>query len=349
VSSMQAALLREFGSLEVAEVPVPEPGAGEVLVRVGACGICGTDLKIVAGAYRGTWPPALPFIIGHEWSGEVAALGPGTERSGLAVGDRVVAENHTGCGGCPMCRAGRYNLCERVREPGFKLYGHTAPGALAEYAVRPAVALHKVPPQVTDVSAALVNQGALTVHAARRARLGPGASAVVFGPGLLGLLMLQVARAAGATTVVVVGRGPRLDIARDLGASAVVDYSREDPVAGARAATGSRGADTVFDCSGNPAVVGQALRCARRGGTVALLGLAGGASAELPVDLVTLDELDVLGIRSSPNAYPAMIALLASGAIRTEPLTTHIYPLADVATAFGALERREAIRPILIP
>ena len=107
MSTMRAALLREFGSLDVAEVPVPEPGAGEVLVRVRACGICGTDLKIVAGAYRGTWPPALPFIIGHEWSGEVAALGPGTERSGLAVGDRVVAENHTGCGTCPLCRADR--------------------------------------------------------------------------------------------------------------------------------------------------------------------------------------------------------------------------------------------------
>jgi L-iditol 2-dehydrogenase len=265
------------------------------------------------------------------------------------VGDRVVAENHTGCGSCPMCRAGRYNLCERVREPGFKLYGHTAPGALAQYAVRPAVALHKVPATVSDTAAALVNQGALTVHAARRARLGPGASAAVFGPGLLGLLMLQVARAAGATNIIVVGRGPRLAIARDLGCTTVVDYSQADPVAGVRAATGGRGADCVFDCSGNPDVVGQALRCARRGGTVALLGLAGGATAELPVDLVTLDELDVLGIRSSPNAYPAMIALLASGAIRTEPLTTHIYPLADVATAFDALARREAIRPILTP
>ena len=349
MTTMQAAVLREFGSLEVAEVPVPEPGLGEVLVRVRACGICGTDLKIVAGDYRGTWPPALPFIIGHEWSGEVAALGPGTERSGLAVGDRVVAENHTGCGACPMCRAGRYNLCERVREPGFKLYGHTAPGALAQYAVRPAVALHKVPAAVSDTAAALVNQGALTVHAARRARLGPGASVAVFGPGLLGLLMLQVARAAGATSVIVVGRGPRLAIAAGLGATAVVDYSQQDPVAGVRAATGGRGADCVFDCSGNPAVVGQALRCARRGGTVALLGLAGGATAELPVDLVTLDELDVLGVRSSPGAYPAMIALLASGTIRTEPLTTHIYPLAEVATAFGALARREAIRPILTP
>jgi threonine dehydrogenase-like Zn-dependent dehydrogenase len=347
--TMRAALLREFGRLAVDEVPTPEPGPGEVLVRVRACGICGTDLKIVGGAYQGTWPPELPFIIGHEWSGEVAALGPGTGRSGLAVGDRVVAENHTGCGACRMCRAGRYNLCERVREPGFKLYGHTAPGALAEYAVRPAVALHKIPAQVSDLAAALVNQGALTVHAARRAPLGPGASVAVFGPGLLGLLMLQVARAAGATTVVVVGRGKRLAVARDLGCTGVVDYEQDDPVVGVRAATGGRGADCVFDCSGNPAVVGQLLRSTRRGGAVALLGLAGGAVAELPVDLVTLDELDVLGIRSSPNAYPAMIALLASGAVRTEPLTTHVYPLADVATAFDALARREAIRPILIP
>jgi L-iditol 2-dehydrogenase len=259
----------------------------------------------------------------------------------------VVAENHTGCGACPMCRAGRYNLCERVREPGFKLYGHTAPGALAEYAVRPAVALHPVPPQVSDVAAALVNQGALTVHAARRARLEPGSSVAVFGPGLLGLLMLQVARAAGATQIITVGRGKRLVTARELGSTEVVDYSAADPVAAVRAVAGGRGVDYVFDCSGNPAVLAQAMRAARRGGTVAVLGLAGGRSAELPVDPLVLDELNLLGIRSSPNAYPAMIALLASGAIATEPLTTHQYPLRDVAAAFGVLARREAIRPII--
>ena len=346
-AEMDAAVLRDFGELTLARVPVPEPGPGEVLCRVLACGICGTDLKIVAGDYRGTWPPALPFIIGHEWSGEVAALGPGTERSGLVVGDRVVAENHTGCGACPMCRAGRYNLCERVREPGFKLYGHTAPGALAEYAVRPAVALHTVPPEVSDVAAALVNQGALTVHAARRARLDPGSTVAVFGPGLLGLLMLQVARAAGATRLITVGRGKRLITARELGSTEVVDYSGTDPVAGVRAATGGRGVDCVFDCSGNPAVLAQAMRATRRGGTVAVLGLAGGRSAELPVDPLVLDELNLLGVRSSPNAYPAMIALLASGAVATGPLTTHQYPLREVATAFGVLQRREAIRPII--
>jgi L-iditol 2-dehydrogenase len=352
VSTMRAAVLREFGQLVVEDVAMPVPGPGEVLVRVRACGICGTDLKIVNGAYRGTWPPALPFIIGHEWSGEVAALGPDAEgldaeRSGLRPGDRVVAENHTGCASCPMCRAGRYNLCERVREPGFRLYGHTAPGALAEYAVRPAVALHRVPEEVSEVSAALVNQGALTVHAARRTGLGAGDSVAVFGPGLLGLLMIQVARAAGATDVIMVGRGRRLAVARELGCTAVVDYEQGDPVAGLRAATGGRGADHVYDCSGNTAVVGQALGAVRRGGSVALLGLAGGALAELPVDRVTLDELNVLGVRSSPNAYPAMISLLASGAIRTGPLTADRYPLSDVAAAFGALARRESIRPII--
>jgi len=348
VGTMRAAVLADFGSLDLAEVPVPVLEHGEVLCKVLACGLCGTDLKIVNGGFRGTWPPELPFVIGHEWSGQVVALGPGTERSGLAVGDRVVAENHAGCGACSLCRAGRYNLCERVREPGFKLYGHTAPGALADYAARPAVAVHKIPDSVSDTAGALVNQAALTVHAARRVNLRPGSSAVVFGPGLLGLLMLQVARAAGATTVITVGRGQRLTTALEVGASAVVDYEGGDPVAQVRALTGGRGADYVFDCSGNASVVEQLLRSARRGGSVALLGLTGGAVAQMPVDLLALDELDVLGVRSSPNAYPATIELIASGAIQTEPLTRDIYRLEDVAAAFAALESRSVIRPIVV-
>lgn len=346
--TMRAAVLAEYGRLTLADVPVPTPAFGEVLCRVSACGMCGTDLKIVNGGFKGTWPPALPFIIGHEWSGTIVEMGPGTERSGLAVGDRVVAENHAGCGACPMCRAGRYNLCERVREPGFKLYGHTAPGALAQFASRPAIATHRLPASVSDVAGALVNQAALTVHAARRANLRPGSSVAVFGPGLLGLLMLQVARAAGATSVVVVGRGARLTTAVELGATAVVDYEATDPVTEVRAFTRGRGVDYVFDCSGNAAVLEQLLRSVRRGGTVALLGLTGGAVAALPIDVLALDELDVLGVRSSPNAYPATIELIASGAIRTEPLTSHQYGLDDIGEAFAALESRAVIRPIVL-
>jgi L-iditol 2-dehydrogenase len=147
--------------------------------------------------------------------------------------------------------------------------------------------------------------------------------------------------------VLTVGRGPRLRLAAELGSDAVVDYQRDDPVAALRAATAGRGVDCVFECSGNPATVSQALAGVRRGGTVALLGLTGGAKVELEVDRLALDEIDLLGIRSSPNAYPAMIDLLATGAVTAKPLATHVYPLARVHEAFTALERREAIRPIL--
>lgn len=346
-TTMRAGVLRDFDDLAVEEVPTPDLGPGEVLIRVRACGLCGTDLKLVSGGFAGRWPPSLPFIIGHEWSGEVVALGDGVDDGRLAVGDRVVAENHIGCGRCPNCRAGRYNLCELAGTPGYKLYGHTAQGALAEYAVREAVMVHKIPDSVSFETAALINQGALTVHAFRRMGFQAGGTVAIFGPGLLGLLSAAVARASGASQIVMVGRGERLELAGRMGCDAVVDYEREDPVEGVRALTGGLGATYVLDCTGNPAVPGQALGVVRRGGKLALLGLTGGKMAEIPEDRLVLDEIDLLGIRSSPNAYPAMIALLGTGAIDLAPLVDDRYPLDRVSEAFAALEQRTAIRPII--
>src|SRR3990170_3532124 len=239
-SSMRAAVTRDWNEIRVEQVPVPDLEQGEVLVRVGACGICGTDLKIVAGVYEGSWPPALPFIQGHEWSGTVAALGEGIR--GLAVGDRVAAENHKGCGTCLNCRRGRYNLCEVARTLGkaYKLYGHTAQGAFAEYAARPAGLLHKLPEQVSFEEATIVNQGALGLHAIRRCRVEPGDTVAVIGPGLIGLITVQLAKATGATRVIVAGRGPRLELARELGADGVVDVSKVDTVEGVRELTHGR-------------------------------------------------------------------------------------------------------------
>lgn len=347
--TMKAAMLRDWNDLVVADVPIPTPGAGEVLVRVNACGLCGTDLKMVQGGFAGRWPPSLPFIIGHEWSGEVVELGGGLDPGDLdfEAGTRVVAENHAGCGACAMCRSGSYNLCERVKRPGYRLYGHTAPGALAEYAVRPATVLHPIPDEISDLAGALVNQGALTVHALRRLQFRAGSSVAVFGPGLLGLLSASVARAAGATTIIVVGRGRRLDLARQMGANAVVDYEAVDPVTGVLEHTEGRGVDYAFDCSGNPSVVPQALGSVRRGGKVAVLGLAGAQESSISPDRLVLDEIDLLGIRSSPNAYPAMIALMGSGAVDVSPIITHVYGIDEVDRAFQALKSREAIRPIV--
>src|SRR3990170_7483370 len=237
-TTMRAAVTRDWNDIRIEEVSVPVPEQGEVLVRVGACGICGTDLKIVAGVYEGSWPPALPFIQGHEWAGAVAALGEGV--TGLQVGDRVAAENHKGCGACANCRRGRYNLCEVARTKGkaYKLYGHSAPGAFADYAARPAGLLHKLPDAVSFEESTIVNQGAFGLHAIRRCRIEPGDTVAVIGPGLVGLITLQLAKAVGAIRVIVVGRGARLDLARELGADEVVDYSITDPVEAIRALTG---------------------------------------------------------------------------------------------------------------
>jgi len=184
-STMRAAVTRDWNEICIEDVAVPSLEPGEVLVRVGACGICGTDLKIVAGVYKGSWPPSLPFIQGHEWAGTVAALGEGV--TGLQVGDHVAAENHKGCGVCANCRRGRYNLCEVARSKGkaYKLYGHSAQGAFAEYAARPATLLHKLPDVVSFEEGTIVNQGALGLHAIRRCRIEPGDSVAVIGPGLV--------------------------------------------------------------------------------------------------------------------------------------------------------------------
>jgi L-iditol 2-dehydrogenase len=346
--TMRAAVLRGWNDLAVEEVDVPEPGPGEVLLRVRACGLCGTDLKMVQGAFqqRG-WPPSLPFVMGHEWSGEVVAIGEGLDGLELLPGDQVVAENHVGCGRCSMCRRGRYNLCETSGTPGYRLYGHTAPGALAEYAVRPAQMLHKLPDSVSPLEGALVNQGSLTVHALRRVEFLPGSTVAVFGPGLLGLLCAAVASASGASQIIMVGRGNRLDLAVKMGCDEVVNYENDDPVAGVRRLTSGRGVDYVFDCTGNPQVAAQAIGAVRRGGRVAILGLTGGKQSTIDVDRLTLDEIDLMGIRSSPNAYPAMIALMRSGKVDLSPLVTHVYPLEAVGEALAALESRQAVRPIV--
>jgi L-iditol 2-dehydrogenase len=347
--TMRAAVTRAWNDIRLEEVPVPEFGPGEVLLRVGACGICGTDLKIVSGVYEGVWPPSLPFIQGHEWGGTVAALGEGV--TGLKIGDRVAAENHSGCGNCPMCRLGRYNLCEvaKTKDPAYKLYGHTAQGAFADYAVRPARLLHKVPDNVSFPESTIVNQGAMGLHAIRRCRIEPGDTVAIIGPGLVGMITLQLARAVGATRVIVVGRGERLDLARELGADAVIDYTAGKTVEAINELTAGRGADCAFECAGTPAAVVAAVNCVKRGGRVGLVGMTGNKPVELNTDRLPLDEVDLFGVRSSPNAYPALIELIAAGKVNVSKLVSRIYPLEQINDAFDAFRRREggAIRMVI--
>ncbi len=348
-TTMRAAVTRDWNDIRIEEVPVPALEPGEVLVRVGACGICGTDLKIVAGVYKGSWPPALPFIQGHEWAGTVAALGDGV--MGLQVGDRVAAENHKGCGMCANCRRGRYNLCEVARSKGraYKLYGHSAQGAFADYAARPAGLLHKLPDAVSFEEGTIVNQGALGLHAIRRCRIEPGDTVAVIGPGLVGLITVQLAKAVGATRVIVAGRAPRLELAKELGADDVVDISQTNTVEGIRAFTHGNGADCAFECAGAPESVIASIHCVKRGGRVALVGLTGNKEVAFNTDRIALDEVDVFGVRSSPNAYPELINLIAAGKVNVKKLVSRTYPLDQINDAFDAFRKREggAIRMVI--
>ena len=338
---MRAAVTRDWNEIHVEDVPVPALEQGEVLVRVGACGICGTDLKIVAGVYKGSWPPALPFIQGHEWAGTVAVIGEGV--TGFQVGNRVAAENHKGCGTCANCRRGRYNLCEVARSKGkaYQLYGHSAQGAFAEYAARPAALLHKLPDAVSFEEGTIVNQGALGLHAIRRCRIEPGDTVAVIGPGLIGLITVQLAKAVGATRVIVAGRGPRLELARELGADYLVDISKTDTVEGIRSLTNGIGADCAFECAGAPESVVASINCVKRGGRVALVGLTGNKNVAFNTDRLALDEVDMFGVRSSPNAYPELINLIAAGKVNVRKLVSRIYPLERITEAFEAFRDRE--------
>jgi len=349
-ATMRAAVTRDWNDIHIeSDVPVPMLEQGEVLMKVGACGICGTDLKIVSGVYKGSWPPSLPFIQGHEWSGTVAALGEGV--TGLQVGDRVAAENHKGCGTCANCRRGRYNLCEVARSKGkaYKLYGHSAQGAFADYAARPAGLLHKLPDAVSFEEGTIVNQGALGLHAIRRCRIEPGDTVAVIGPGLVGLITVQLAKAVGATRVIIVGRGPRLDLAKELGADDVVDISTTDTFEGIRSLTNGHGVDCAFECAGAPEAVVASINSVKRGGRVALVGLTGNKDVSFNTDRITLDEVDVFGVRSSPNAYPELINLIAAGKVNVKKLISRTYPLEQINDAFEAFRKREggAIRMVI--
>ena len=208
---MQALVVLEPERFEIQEVPVPEPGPMEVLCRVKAVSICGTDSHLIAGDYPGFWPPAFPIIPGHEWSGEIVKMGPGAEKAGWAIGDRVAGTSHDACGVCQQCVEGHYNLCENYGVMDLhRQYGHNYQGADADYVVHGVKCIFPLPDEISWEEGAVIDPAALALHCARRARIDPGDNVVIMGAGPVGLLGASAARAMGAGSVIVVGRGLRL-------------------------------------------------------------------------------------------------------------------------------------------
>lgn len=334
---------RGAGHVELRDAPEPTPGPGQVLVEVGAAGLCGTDLHI----YHDEFPTRPPVILGHEVAGRVAALGEGV--AGPPVGTPVTTETYVEtCGSCRYCRDGHANLCRERRSIGSGAHGGFAP-----WLVVPAANVHPLPAGVTIEAGALTEPLACVAHGVLTpATIRPGDVAVVAGPGAIGLLTLQVAKAAGAT-VVMLGTSAdreRLELARTLGADHALDVQSGDPEALVRDLTpGGHGADVVYECSGAGPAASTLLEVVRRRGRYVQIGLFGRA-VPWDLDQVCYKELVVTGSNAStPDAWLRALALLGSGAVRTEPLVRDRYPLEGWRDAFDAFEAKRGVKHLFVP
>ncbi|HSG86734.1 MAG TPA: zinc-binding dehydrogenase [Candidatus Limnocylindrales bacterium] len=350
-STMQALVLPEPGRMEVREVPVPEPGPNEVLARVKAVSICGTDAHLIRGDYPGFWPPAYPFIPGHEWAGDIVALGPGAELFGFRVGDRVAGTSHDACGVCQKCVEGRYNLCENYGRPGLhRQYGHNVQGADATYVVHGVKAVFPLPDDLTYEEGAVVDPASIALHVANRGGISPGDTVAITGGGAIGLLGGDAAIIRGATRVIVIEVNPRrLAKAAEMGFE-TVDPAAGDPVAAVRAMTGGLGADVVLECAGVPVTVEWALAMLRRGGRCAAVGIPT-VGVEIAMQRLVLDELELVGSRASAGEMRRVIPHVAAGRMRVRDVITHRFELADYADAMATFNDPEsgAIKIIVTP
>jgi L-iditol 2-dehydrogenase len=346
---MKALMLYDADKYQIETVDVPHPAEDEVLARVRAVAICGTDPKIVKGVFKGLWPKSYPAIIGHEWAGEIVQTGRSVRR--VQVGDRVAGEPHKGCGYCRNCMIGRYNLCENYGnlEAGHRHYGFTAPGAYAEYIVCSERTVHKIPPSITFEEGTNVDTAGTALHGVKRGKLLPGEDVAVIGPGAVGLLSFQFAKALGAGRVFVIGRKHRLQLAREMGAIGV-DYEQGDPVTQVKDQTGGKGVDMAIDCAGAAESVQQAVAMTKKGGRIVMNGFPP-KPVELNITQIVMEEKDLLGVRADPNTCEEAIPLIASGAVKIKPMITHVFPLDEFERALQVFSGRleGAVKVIVKP
>ena len=335
---MKALVLTAPNEFSVTDVDDPKPGLHEVLCRVERVGICGTDLHMIQGDYPGLWPAYLPFIPGHEWSGEVVALGDGAEDFGFSIGDRVAGTSHAPCSFCDNCIAGRYNLCTSYGDPRLHShYGHTAQGCYAEYVVHSIRSVFHLPDNLDYDQAAIVDPASIALHTANRGGVHAGQNVVVIGAGPVGILAADCARALGASTVLFAARGARLGVVEKLGFE-TVDTEKPDAVAAVREAT-SGGAEVVLDAAGTPTSIRLALGMLARGGRVATVGIP---TEAFQIDLsgLVLDELELAGVRASTGEMSPVLDLMADGRVRAKELISQRFPLEDFGTAMDVAVRR---------
>jgi L-iditol 2-dehydrogenase len=333
---MKSLLLSSYNNLEIAEMPVPAVGAGEVLVRVEACGICGSD---VHGYDGGSGRRIPPIVMGHEAAGTVASVGSGV--TGFAVGDRVTFDSTVYCGECAFCKRGEVNLCDNRQVIGVSCGDYRRHGAFAEYVAVPQRILYQLPDGIAFSEAAMLEAASVALHAVRVSDVKSGETALVIGAGMIGLLTLQAAHAFGCAKVLIADIDEtRLKLARDVGADATLFGSGEKIVAEVMKLTSGRGVDITYEAVGRNETVATAIDCTRKGGTVTLIGNIR-PEVTLPLQKVVSRQLRLQGSCASAGEYPQAIELIAAGKIKVGPLITAVAPLEDGPQWFSRLHAGE--------
>jgi 2-desacetyl-2-hydroxyethyl bacteriochlorophyllide A dehydrogenase len=349
--TMRSAVIFGPSELRVIEKSVPEPGPGEVLLRVEAASLCGTDLKIRAGSFFPSQPEPGTFTPGHEYAGTVVTVGPTVAE--FVPGDRVVVEAHRGCMRCENCVRGRYTSCLNYgrADLGHRAMGMSVDGGFAEYVVNHVSTLYRLPDAVSFEEAVMITTAGTSMYAIdTMGGLVAGDSVAVIGPGPVGLTAVQLLKAMGAARVILTGtRASRLRLGGELGADVVVDARETDPVAAVLEATGGLGVDAVLECSGANEAVDQAIRMCKPAGRIVLVGyFQGPVTADLNRAVKT--GLTLFTIRGEGNrAVGRSVTMAERGLLRTAPLITHRFALDDIAEAFDTVEQRrdDAVKVVL--
>ena len=333
---MKALVLSAYEQMAVEEVPSPVAVGDEVLVRVEACGICGSDVH----GYDGTSGRRIPpIVMGHEAAGIIAAIG--SDVKGYVVGDRVTFDSTVYCGHCEYCLRGEVNLCDNRQVVGVSCGDYRRAGAFAELVRVPQRILYKLPESLSFAEAAMLEAVSVALHAVRVTQLRGGEQALVIGAGMIGLLTLQAAKAAGCAQVMVADvDATRLELAKASGADAVLLASGAELLQAVMEKTDGRGVDVVFEAVGRNETVSSAIDVVRKGGTVTLIGNIT-PEVKLPLQKVVSREIRLQGTAASAGEYPQAMELMMSGAIDVKPLITAVAPLGDGPQWFARLHARE--------
>lgn len=341
---MKSLLLSEYNHLEIADFPLPAVGADEVLVRVEACGICGSDVHGYDGSSGRRIPP---IVMGHEAAGTIEAVGASVR--GYAEGDRVTFDSTVYCGACEYCARGEINLCNNRQVIGVSCGDYRRHGAFAEYVAVPQRILYRLPENITFAEAAMLEAVSVALHGVRVAEAKGGETALVIGAGMIGLLTLQAARAAGCKRVFIADVDEtRLALARRVGADEALQSG--DLIAQVMKLTGGEGVDIVLEAVGRNETVAASIDAVRKGGTVVLIGNIA-PEVTLPLQKVVTRQIRLQGSCASAGEYPRAIELIANGKFQVGPLITAVAALEEGPRWFERLHAREPnlMKVILTP